>query len=99
MNSDLVKGMAIGVGAGLLASMAFPAVRRMAGPTMQAAIRSGVMAWERSREQLAEWGEYAEDMVAEARMRRPVTEGSATAAATAIPPATASASEGEGHHG
>lgn len=50
--------MAIGVGVGILAPFMVPAIRRMTGTAVNAAIRSGVMAWERGREQLAEWGEY-----------------------------------------
>jgi hypothetical protein len=67
VNRDLVRGLAIGVGVGLVAPMLFPTVARAMRPTVNAAIRAGVTAWERGREQLAEWGEYAEDMVAEAR--------------------------------
>lgn len=67
MNRDMVRGLALGVGVGLLAPVMFPALSRVMKPTVQAAIRAGVVAWERGRETLAELGEYAEDMAAEAR--------------------------------
>lgn len=70
VNRDMVKGLALGVGVGLLAPVVFPALGRVARPGMNAAIRAGVLAWERGRETLAELGEYAEDMVAEARAGR-----------------------------
>lgn len=80
MNRDLVKGMAIGLGAGLLAPVVFPVLGRMARPAMDAAMRAGVSAWERSRETVAEFGEYAEDMAAEARVRRQGAQAAAQAA-------------------
>lgn len=93
MNRDLVKGMAIGVGLGILAPMMFPAVRRMAKPTVNAAIRAGAMAWERGRAQVAEWAEYAEDVTAEARLQRLVQEGGTAPAPTPAP------GDGEARHG
>ncbi|MGE5502948.1 MAG: twin-arginine translocation signal domain-containing protein [Actinomycetota bacterium] len=85
MNRDLVKGLAIGVGVGLVAPMVFPSVARAMRPTMGAAIRAGVSAWERGREQLAEWGEMAEDMIAEARAAGQAGEPPMPAAATQPP--------------
>ncbi|MCR6630551.1 MAG: DUF5132 domain-containing protein [Magnetospirillum sp.] len=67
MNRDMVKGLALGLGMGLLAPVMFPAVGRAMRPTMNAALRAGVLAWERGREKLSEMGEYVEDMAAEAR--------------------------------
>jgi hypothetical protein len=67
VNRDQVTGIAIGVGIGLVAPMVFPSMARMVRPGVNAAIRAGIVAWERGREQMAEWGEYAEDMMAEAR--------------------------------
>lgn len=70
MNRDMVKGLAIGVGVGLVAPAMFPALGRAMKPTVNAAIRAGVLAWERGRETIAELGEYAEDMAAEVRAQR-----------------------------
>jgi len=70
VNKETVKGIAIGIGVGLLAPMVFPVVARAARPTVNATIRAGVTAWEKGRETMAEFGEYAEDMMAEARAGR-----------------------------
>lgn len=75
MNRDLIKGVAIGVGMAVLAPVIFPVVARAARPALNAAIRASVTAWEKSREQLAELGEYAEDMIAEARAGQPAKGG------------------------
>jgi hypothetical protein len=82
VNRDLVKGMVIGVGVGLVGPMVFPAMARAFRPGVNAAIRAGVVAWERSREQLAEWGEYAEDMAAEAKAGRHAAPATATQPST-----------------
>lgn len=71
MNRDMMKGLAVGVGVGLLAPVVFPALGRAMKPTVNAAIRAGVVAWDRGRETLAEFGEYAEDMAAEVRAQHP----------------------------
>lgn len=71
MNRDMVKGLAVGLGVGLLAPMVFPALGRVLKPSVNAAIRAGVVAWDRGRETLAELGEYAEDMAAEVRAQHP----------------------------
>lgn len=65
MNRDVMRGMAIGVGVALVAPYLFPAVARAARPALQAAVRAGVTAWEKGREQIAELSEYAEDVMAE----------------------------------
>ncbi len=75
MNRDMVKGLAIGMGFGLVAPVVFPTLARAARPSVNAAIRAGIVAWERGRETLAEFGEYAEDMMAEARAHRPLEAG------------------------
>ncbi len=70
MNRDLVKGMAIGAGAALLAPVLLPALARITRPAMGAAMRAGTSAWERGREAFAEFSEYAEDLAAETRARQ-----------------------------
>lgn len=67
MNRDIVKGVAIGVGVALVVPFVFPLLGRAVRPAMQAVIRAGVVAWEKGREQVAEFGEYAEDVIAEVR--------------------------------
>jgi hypothetical protein len=70
LNRDLVKGMAIGASAALLVPVVFPILARVGRPAMGAAMRAGVAAWDKGREAFAEFSEYAEDMAAEARLRR-----------------------------
>lgn len=67
MNRDLLQGLAIGVGLGLAAPILVPTLGRAMRPMARAAIRQGVLTYEKARESMAELGEYAEDMVAEAR--------------------------------
>src|SRR5215470_13081419 len=60
---NIVTGLAIGVGFALLAPVVKPFVR----PLAKSAIKAGVAAYEHGRVALAELGEQAGDMVAEAR--------------------------------
>ncbi len=85
MNRDLVKGMAIGVGATLLAPVLLPMLARMTRPAVGVAMRAGVSAWERGREAVAEFSEYAEDLAAETRARQGQTAPSGEAAAADKP--------------
>lgn len=72
---DFVKsgtplGIAIGIGATVLASAVIPvlpAIARAARPTARAAIKSGIILAERGREFIAEASEEIEDILAEAR--------------------------------
>lgn len=89
MNREMVKGVAIGLGVGLLAPAVFPALSRAMKPTFHAAMRAGVAAWDRGRERLAEFGEYAEDLAAEVRAQEPSGDGK-----TATPPMKPNQEEG-----
>lgn len=63
-------GIAIGVGATVLAAAAIPAIpviARAARPGARAAIKTGLMLAERGREIMAEASEEFEDILAEAR--------------------------------
>jgi Protein of unknown function (DUF5132) len=59
-----LTGVAVGVGALLLAPTVLPAVGRVIRPAVKAAIKGGMVFY---RETLAEVGEVASDLVAEAR--------------------------------
>lgn len=67
VKSDLAKGLAIGVGAALLTPVVLPALATIARPAARAAIKAGIIVYEKSREALAEVGEVLDDLVAEAR--------------------------------
>ncbi len=66
LRSNLVTGLAVGIGAVMIAPVVVPAVARAAKPVAKAAIKGGLMLYVRSRETLAELGEVAEDIYAEA---------------------------------
>ncbi|GAB4261272.1 MAG: hypothetical protein Kow0065_11780 [Methylomicrobium sp.] len=76
-------GIAIGVGATVLAAATLPvlpALARAARPGARAAIKTGIMLVERGREMMAEASEEIEDIVAEARadLRREHRQNQAT---------------------
>jgi hypothetical protein len=66
LKSNVVTGLAVGIGAAVLAPTVVPAVARAAKPVAKAAIKGGLILYVRSREMLAELGEVAEDVYAEA---------------------------------
>jgi len=64
-------GLAVGVGVGLgLAVMApslFPRAAQAARPMLRRALREGMVGYARAREGLAEFGEFADDLLAEVK--------------------------------
>lgn len=71
-----VTGLAVGVGALLLAPTVLPAVGRIVRPAVKAAIKGGMVFY---RETVAEIGEMAGDLFAEARTELEHESGSAGA--------------------
>jgi hypothetical protein len=63
----LGTGLAIGVGALILAPTVVPAVAAILKPLAKAAIKSGFIIYEKGREVLAETMEVFEDLAAEAK--------------------------------
>lgn len=86
-----ILGVAIGIGVGIglavLAPSVFPQAARAARPYAKKAAKSGLEAYLRAREGLAEFGEFAEDVIAEAR-HEIVTERTAPATNGAAAPET-----------
>jgi hypothetical protein len=66
--SGLLTGLALSLGAALLAPLWRPAVSRWGRPAAKAAIKQGLLAYDLGRERLAELGESLEDVVAEAQV-------------------------------
>lgn len=62
-----VPGLAVGVGAALLAPVVLPLVAQVGKPLTKAAIKEGLLIYEKSKEALAEVTEVFEDIVAEAK--------------------------------
>jgi hypothetical protein len=79
--SSGVTGIAVGVGALLLAPTVIPAVGRVLRPAVKAAIKGGMVLY---RETIAEIGEAASDLVAEARAELEAESHSETKAAPAL---------------
>jgi len=67
LKSESTTGLAIGIGAAILVPVILPAVAALARPIARAAIKTGIIAYEKGREAIAEMGEVVEDLVAEAR--------------------------------
>lgn len=66
-NSETAKGLAIGVGVALLAPVVVTSLLGASRPLARAAIKSGLILYEKGREAAAEFSEVVEDLVAEAR--------------------------------
>ncbi|MDX1656282.1 MAG: DUF5132 domain-containing protein, partial [Candidatus Competibacteraceae bacterium] len=64
---DTVKGVAIGAAAATVATVLAPALAGVGRPFARAAIKSGIIFYEKSRETVAEMAEMVDDLVAEAR--------------------------------
>jgi hypothetical protein len=67
IKGNLMTGLAIGIGAAILAPVIIPVVAAVAKPLSKAAIKGGVLLYERGKEVFAEAGELVEDLVAEAK--------------------------------
>ena len=66
--SDVGKGLALGIGAAILAPVILPMVAQAARPLARAAIKSGIILYGKGREAIAELGEVVEDLMAEAQV-------------------------------
>ncbi len=64
--ADLWTGVAIGVGL-LVAPVVIPVIADAARPVAKAAIKGGLMLYEKGREMIAEVSEVVEDLAAEAK--------------------------------
>ena len=62
-----ISGVAAGIGALVLAPILIPAVAKIGKPMAKAAIKTGIVFYEKTKGAIAEAGEVFEDMVAEAQ--------------------------------
>lgn len=67
IKGNILTGLAIGIGATILAPAVIPVVAGIAKPLLKAAIKSGVVLYEKGKETFAETKEIFEDLVAEAK--------------------------------
>ncbi|MFO8003116.1 DUF5132 domain-containing protein [Thioalkalivibrio sp.] len=66
LNGDTAKGVMIGVGLVLTAPLLLAAVGGFGRPAARAAVKAGLLAYEKGMETAAELGELVEDLFAEA---------------------------------
>ncbi len=67
LKGNILSGLAIGIGAAVLAPAVMPVVASVMKPLAKAAIKGGIMLYEKGRETVAEVSEIVEDIVAEAK--------------------------------
>ena len=82
LKSDLAKGVAIGAGVAGVAAIAAPFLAHKARPLLRAAIKSGILFAEISREAFSEVSESLDDIVAEVRSELAVRHAEEVAEAT-----------------
>lgn len=82
-----MTGLVVGVATLALAPVLLPTIARVGRPIAKAAIKSAILAWETTRETVAELAEVAEDMLAEVRAE--LAEETAAARAAGVAAASA----------
>lgn len=75
---NIITGVAVGIGTAVLLPAVVPAVSGLLRPAAKAAIKGGILAYDRGRQAMAQMGEMASDMVAEARADAQHAEGATT---------------------
>jgi hypothetical protein len=63
---NILGGLAIGIGSAVLGPVLIPILSRTAKPLAKAAIKGGLVMYEKGKEKLAEAQEVVEDLLAEA---------------------------------
>jgi len=67
LKGNIVTGLAIGIGAAIIAPLVVPALSKAAKPLAKAAVKGGLVLFETSKEKLAVAHELVDDLLAEAR--------------------------------
>jgi hypothetical protein len=67
LKNETTKGVLIGVAAAAVTFALFPLFRKAGKPLARAAVKTGIILYEKTRETAAEIGEIMEDLVAEAQ--------------------------------
>ena len=92
LESKVVTGLAVVIGAATLAPVIVPIVTGVLRPVTKSVIKGGILLYEKGRETSAELAEELEDLVAEvkAEMETPAAQAAITTAAAqeVSPPAT-----------
>jgi hypothetical protein len=91
LKGSVLTGLAVGIGAVVLAPAVLPALAGAAKPLMKAAVKSGIILFEKGKETVAELSEVVEDIVAEAKAE--MAEAHVEAASAAAAPTAAAAAQ------
>lgn len=67
LKGNVVTGLAIGIGASILAPLVIPLAAAVVKPLLKATIKGGILLYEKGQEAVAEAGEVIEDLAAEAK--------------------------------
>ena len=67
VKGTVLTGLAIGIGSAVLAPVVLPVLAGVAKPLAKAAMKSGIMLYNKGKEVVAEAGEVTEDLWAEAK--------------------------------
>ena len=67
VKGTVLTGLAIGIGVAVLAPVVLPVLAGVAKPLAKAAMKSGLLLYNKSKEVVAEIGEVTEDLWAEAK--------------------------------
>ncbi len=67
LRGNIFTGLAIGIGAAVIAPAIIPVLAGVAKPIAKAVIKGGITLYDKGREAVAEGGEVIEDIIAEAR--------------------------------
>lgn len=67
LKGNILSGLAIGIGAAIVAPVVIPIAASVVKPLAKAAIKGGIMLYEKGKETVAEVSEMVEDIVAEAK--------------------------------
>jgi hypothetical protein len=89
LKGSVLTGLAVGIGAVVLAPVVLPALAGAGKPLMKAAVKSGIILFEKGKETVAELSEVVEDIVAEARAEMAEAHEEAVSAAAATTAAAA----------
>jgi Protein of unknown function (DUF5132) len=83
LKGNVVTGLAVGIGAVVLAPAVLPALAGVGKPLLKAVVKSGIILFEKGKETAAELSEVVEDIVAEAKAEMAEAHEAAPAAAAA----------------
>ncbi len=67
LKGNVLTALAIGIGGAILAPVVLPAIAGAAKPLLKAAIKGGLVLYEKGKETFAELSEVTEDIIAEAK--------------------------------